>query len=84
MKIAIFGLGRMGMHIAKRLSSFDFDVLAWNRSVEAREEFKNFGGKALENIEEVMQGFGEEPKVCWVMLPNESVESFIFENLFHN
>lgn len=81
MKIAIFGLGRMGMQIAKRLQVSGFDVLAWNRSEEARSEFKSFGGKVFEEVGEVVSAFGSEPKVYWVMLPSENVESFIFETL---
>ncbi len=42
MQIAIFGLGRMGMQIAKRLHKNDFEVLAWNRSEAPREEFEKF------------------------------------------
>lgn len=42
MQIAIFGLGRMGMQIAKRLQKNNFDVLAWNRSEEPRKKFEAF------------------------------------------
>ena len=38
-EIAVFGLGRMGMQIAKRLHKNGFKVLAWNRHEEPRGEF---------------------------------------------
>jgi 6-phosphogluconate dehydrogenase len=80
-QIAIFGLGRMGMQIAKRLHQNNFDVLAWNRSPEPREEFKNFGGKVFESIEDTVNAFGESQRIFWVMLPNDTVEEFIFSQL---
>jgi len=38
MQIAVFGLGKMGMQIAKRLKRNSFEVFAWNRSEGPREE----------------------------------------------
>lgn len=80
-QIAIFGLGRMGMQIAKRLHQNNFDVLAWNRSEEPRKEFLDFGGKAFEGIEETINAFTEQQRIFWVMLPNDTVEDFIFNQL---
>ncbi len=80
--IAIFGLGRMGMQIAKRLHQNQFAVLAWNRSPEPREEFARFGGTVFSTPEETCAGFsGHDPRVFWVMLPNNTVEDFIFDPL---
>lgn len=42
MQIAIFGLGKMGIQIAKRLHTKGFGVLAWNRSERPRKEFDEF------------------------------------------
>lgn len=79
--IAIFGLGRMGMQIAKRLHGFGFKVLAWNRSERPRKEFTSFGGQAFENIEELIKGFQAEPRIFWLMLPHEAVEEFLNNQL---
>lgn len=75
--ISIFGLGRMGMQIAKRLQVKGFDVLAWNRSEGPREEFKAFGGKAFSSIDDMVAGMKHSPRIFWVMLPHELVEDFI-------
>ena len=42
MQIAIFGLGKMGAQIARRLHKNQFQVLAWNRSEASRHEFDKF------------------------------------------
>ncbi len=42
MNIAIFGLGKMGAQIARRLHKNGFEVLAWNRSEGPRQKFDAF------------------------------------------
>ena len=78
MQLAIFGLGRMGMQIAKRLHKNNFEVLAWNRSAPPRQEFAEAGGKVFTGIEETAAALTSEPRIFWVMLPNNVVEDFIF------
>ncbi len=81
MQLAIFGLGRMGSQIAKRLHQNKFEVMAWNRSPEPREDFESFGGKAFATVEEAVNAITDDKRIFWVMLPNDTVESFIFETL---
>lgn len=81
MQIAIFGLGRMGMQIAKRLHVNKFEVCAWNRSLEPRTEFTDFGGRSFETVEAAVNAVTQVQRIFWVMLPNDTVESFIFEQL---
>ncbi|MCC7356729.1 MAG: decarboxylating 6-phosphogluconate dehydrogenase [Candidatus Doudnabacteria bacterium] len=78
MQLALFGLGKMGMQIAKRLHKNGFEVLAWNRSPEPRQAFVEFGGKAFETEKEVIDALTDSPRVFWIMLPNDVVEEFIF------
>ena len=91
MTIAIFGLGRMGMQIAKRLHVNHYNVLAWNRSEEPRKDFDTFvatpathdhgmriGSRSFENVKDVATQMGEESRVFWLMLPQGIVEDFIF------
>ena len=42
MQIAVFGLGKMGMQIARRLQKNGFEVLAFNRSEEPRKKLGEF------------------------------------------
>ena len=53
--LALFGLGRMGGQIARRLHKNNFKVFAWNRSPEPVVGFKKFGGFASSDIGEVVE-----------------------------
>src|SRR5581483_10608457 len=50
-QIGIFGLGRMGGQIARRLHKNGFDVLGWNRSAPHREEAAKAGVKVFDSVE---------------------------------
>ncbi|MCX6718818.1 MAG: NAD(P)-binding domain-containing protein, partial [Candidatus Taylorbacteria bacterium] len=52
--IIIFGLGRMGSQIAKRLHKKGFKVRAWNRSPEPVKAIKRAGVFATNSIEEAI------------------------------
>jgi len=75
MKIAIHGLGRMGMQIAEKLATDGHEVVAHNRSPEPIEHAKGFGAKAAFTKQEVLDAFQGERLVLWIMLPAEVVES---------
>lgn len=75
--IAIFGLGRMGGQIARRLHVNGFNVYAWNRSAEPVSEFNKFGGFASQEMKEVVSKLSASPRIFWVMLPHATVDDFI-------
>jgi 6-phosphogluconate dehydrogenase len=77
MQIAIFGLGKMGAQVARRLHKNNFDVLAWNRSPEPREEVAKAGVKTYGDVAELVGQMGESPRIFWIMLLQEVVEEFI-------
>jgi 6-phosphogluconate dehydrogenase len=77
MQIGIFGLGRMGLQIAKRLHKNNFEVLAWNRSEEPRKEFEAVGGKTWEKEAELINALTDSPKIIWIMLPHTIVDEFL-------
>ncbi len=76
--IAVFGLGRMGGQIARRLHKNKWNVFAWNRSETPVVEFKKFGGFSSQEIKEVVAELTGEPRIFWVMLPHNIVDDFIF------
>lgn len=78
MQLAIFGLGRMGAQIARRLHKNNFDIIAWNRSPEPRAEFEAFGGRTVETVEQAANMLSGEGRIFWIMLPNAVVEDFLF------
>lgn len=59
MEIAVFGLGRMGSQIARRLQKNNFEVLAWNRSAEPRDETAKFGVKVFADIDQLTKAMDQ-------------------------
>ena len=74
MKIAVAGLGRMGMQIAHSLVRDGHEVLAQNRSPEKVDQAVSFGATAAYKAEDVAAAFGGEQAIVWLMVPAEVVE----------
>ena len=74
MKIAIQGLGRMGMQIAHKLADDNHTVIAHNRTPEKIDEAVGFGALRAETKEQVIAAFGQDPIVVWIMLPAAVVD----------
>jgi 6-phosphogluconate dehydrogenase len=89
-KIAIFGLGKIGMQVAKRLQKNGFEVFGWNRSEGPRKEFEQFasstgsgssGGRAFAEISDVVGAMGGSQRIFWILLPHEVVGDFLKNQL---
>jgi len=80
-QVAVFGLGRMGNQIARRLQKNNFEVLAWNRSEEPRIEVAKSGVKTFAEIDELIKNSTGEPRVFWLMLPHKIVDEFLQNQL---
>lgn len=78
MQIAIFGLGRMGLQIARRLKAGGFDVLAWNRSEGPRQDAEKAGIKTFGSLDEMCAAMNHKPRIIWLMLPHQTVDDFVF------
>lgn len=80
MKIAIQGLGRMGMQIARKLAeSGEHTVIAHNRHHEPIDEAATYGAiKAYEKAD-VIREFGDDQIVIWIMLPDDIVDAQVDE-----
>lgn len=94
MQITIFGLGKMGIQIARRLQKNGFEVLAWNRSEQARQEFNVFveglkikdegykqGGRSFEHVTDLVSAMTGEVRIFWLMLPQEITGEFLEHKL---
>ncbi len=68
MKIAMIGLGKMGMNMARRLMGGGHQVVAFNRSAEKTREIQKEGAVAAFSLAEVVEKL-EPPRVVWLMLP---------------
>lgn len=75
MKIAIHGLGRMGMQIAKKLAAGDHTAIAHNRSTAPIDEAASAGAIPALTKQDVLAAFGNDPVVVWIMLPADVTES---------
>lgn len=75
MKIAIFGLGRMGGQIARKLHEKGHIVIASNRSTGPIDEMKKLGMIGAYTKEEVISSFGSDQVVIWIMVPSDVVDS---------
>jgi 6-phosphogluconate dehydrogenase len=80
MKIAIQGLGRMGMQIARKLAeSGKHEVIAHNRHKEPIEEAVKFGAIRAYEKQDVLDAFGDDQVVLWIMLPDTIVDEQVDE-----
>lgn len=75
MKIAVTGLGRMGMQIARKLAEDNHDVVANNRSPGPIDEAIAFCASAAYTKEDVVKAFGTDQLVLWLMVPAEVVDT---------
>jgi 6-phosphogluconate dehydrogenase len=73
MKIAIHGLGRMGLQIARRLLAEQHQVVVHNRSPEPMQAAAEFGATIAASKADVIKEFGDKP-VIWLMLPADVLE----------
>jgi 6-phosphogluconate dehydrogenase len=74
MRIAIAGLGRMGMQITRKLAEDGHEVIAHNRSPEKIDQAVTYGAKAAYQKEDVVKAFKGESLVLWLMIPAEVLD----------
>ena len=79
MKIAIAGLGRMGMQIARKLAEDGHEVIAHNRSKEPVDEAAGFGANKAYQKQDVVKVFEGEQLVLWIMIPANVVDGELDE-----
>ena len=68
MKIAMIGLGRMGMNMARRLLQSGHEVVAYNRTPQKTEEIAQEGATPAYALSEIAEKL-TAPRVVWIMLP---------------
>ena len=79
MKIAITGLGKMGMQIARKLSENGHSVIAHNRSTPSIDEAVTYGAIGAYSEEDVVKAFSGEQLVLWIMIPSDVVDKALDE-----
>ncbi len=68
MKLAMVGLGRMGMNMARRLLRGGHEVVAFNRSPDKTERLAAEGADGATSLPQVVEKLAP-PRVVWLMLP---------------
>jgi 6-phosphogluconate dehydrogenase len=68
MQIAMIGLGRMGMNMAKRLLIGGHEVVAFNRTPSKTDQLVKEGAIGAYSINEVVEKLSP-PRIIWIMLP---------------
>jgi 6-phosphogluconate dehydrogenase len=68
MKIAMVGLGRMGMNMAKRLLLGRHDVVVYNRTKDKTDEIVKYGAIGAYSLKQAVQELAP-PRIIWFMLP---------------
>lgn len=79
-KIGYIGLGKMGMNMVLRMREKDYDVLAYNRKPEPREEAHKAGIAVASTIKELV-GNLSAPRTVWLMVSNAGVDEVLKEVL---
>ena len=79
MKLAMIGLGRMGMNMAKRLLKGGHEVVAFNRSSGKTDQLVKDGAIGAYSLSEAAEKLSQ-PRIVWIMLPaGQAVDDHIQE-----
>ena len=68
MKLAMIGLGKMGMNMAKRLMQGNHEVVAYDLNEEAVRQISKQGASGAASLKEVVEQLSA-PRIVWIMLP---------------
>jgi 6-phosphogluconate dehydrogenase len=74
MKVAIIGLGKMGMQMVAKLIADNHQVLVLDRDESKIEEAKSLGALPAASREEIVKGFGDDQIAIWLMIPAGAVD----------
>ncbi|MGG3466259.1 phosphogluconate dehydrogenase (NAD(+)-dependent, decarboxylating) [Neobacillus pocheonensis] len=78
MKVGLIGLGKMGLNLGKNLCDHHHEVVAFDVNSKAVEEIKSYGAAGVSSYEELLQSL-EKPRIVWIMVPHDVVDSVIGE-----
>lgn len=79
MKIAVAGLGRMGMQIVRKLAEDGHVVIAHNRSPGKVDEAAKYGATPAYEKADVVEAFAGEQLILWIMIPADTMDDQLDE-----
>jgi 6-phosphogluconate dehydrogenase len=68
MKLAMIGLGKMGMNMARRLMQGNHEIIAYDLSEAAVQQITAEGATGAESLQQVIKMLSA-PRIVWIMLP---------------
>lgn len=78
MKVGLVGLGKMGFNLGQNLLEHDHEVVAFDVNAAAVEEMGSKGAAMAKSLAELVNKL-ETPRVAWIMVPHQFVDSVIAE-----
>ena len=69
MELALIGLGKMGLNMAKRLTKGGHRVIGYARTKETVDNAVKEGIEGAYSVEEAVGKLSSSPKAVWVMVP---------------
>jgi 6-phosphogluconate dehydrogenase len=75
MKIAVQGLGKMGMQISRKLAEGGHTVYGMDLNASALQEATDYGVTVVETKEKLIEAFNGEQVVIWIMLAAQIVDA---------
>lgn len=79
MELALIGLGKMGLNMAKRLTKGGHRVIGYARTKETVDGAVKEGIEGAYSLEEVVGKLSSSPKVVWVMVPAGAITTETIE-----
>jgi len=81
MRIAMIGLGRMGMGLTERLIQHGHEVVAFDLNPQSVLKASEAGADAASSIAEAVKLLGKSPRVVWIMVPAGRAVDSVLETL---
>lgn len=79
MKLALIGLGKMGLNMAQRLLAGGHEVIVYDLNTEAVRQAETAGARGAQTLETLVAAL-EAPRILWLMVPaGEPTEKLINE-----
>ncbi len=82
MKIAMVGLGKMGMNLVKNMLDSNYSVIVYDLDKEKRDKAKALQVKVANSLPEIVNSFEDgEKKIIWSMVPHGKPTDAVFESM---
>ncbi len=78
MKLGYIGLGKMGYNMVELLLDKKYEVVAYNRSLDAVRRIAQQGAKPADSLRTLTYAL-EQPRLVWLMVPAEAVDGVLKE-----